>query len=152
MKLEDFIPEQPEFKLKQTGKTYRLRLPNLEDRVAMVRICGSEEGVKEVFEKQKWPEICKIIYRLMEDKTDFPAFKETVLTDDGIEETRLVIGPIMLMRALKTRTEAIGALAALNAALTHSEPEVRAYVESEIKKKALEANLELQSTGENSLT
>lgn len=146
MKLEDFIPSTPEFTL-SNGKTYGLRIPNLEDKVEMIRVCGGQSNIEKVFKDRDWSTICRLVYRLMTDKSDFMACKQTRVNDEGVEETVLVTGPIMLLRALKTQAEATDMLSAFNAASIASEPLVREALDAEVKK-----NLLATSTGETSST
>ena len=146
MQLEDLMPEKPVFTLSSTGKEYTLRVPNLEDKVEMIRLCGGQEQVLKVFQELNWSVICKIVYRLMIDKSDFLAKREKRINDEGIEEEVLVTGPIMLLRAIKTQAEAISMLQAFNAASVASEPLMKDYVDTELKK-----SLHESSTGEKSL-
>lgn len=145
MKLEEFIPETPVFTLSSTGKSYELKIPNLEDKVAMVRLAGGEEHVSRIFKERDWSAICKLIYRLLIDKSDFIAKKEKRISDEGIEEEVLVTGPVLLLRSISTQKEMMEVLKAFNAASVASEPLVKELMESEVKKNLLEL-----STGENS--
>lgn len=147
MKLEDLIPEKPTFTLAATGKSYELRIPNYEDKLTFVRMCGGEDQIKLVFQERRWSDICKIVYRLMVDKSDFPATRDKQLDDDGIEQDVLVTGPIMLLRAIRTQSEAIGMLGAFNAASVASEPLIGEFVAGELKKNSLALQ-----TGERSST
>ena len=130
MKLEDLIPETPTFSLATTKKTYELRLPNLEDRVMMGRL----GDLGKIFSERRWDDICKIVYPLLKDKSDFLAEKQTIIDDEGFEKQVMVIGPIRLLRAIQTQDEAIQMLTAFNAAVTASEPLIREFVENELKK------------------
>lgn len=143
MNLEDLIPEKACFSLCSTQKTYELRPPNLEDRVEMDRLANGE--LIKVFTEKRWSEICKIVYRLMTDKKDFLAKKEIRINDEGFEEEVFVTGPILLLRAIRTQSEAIGVLGALTAAMSAAEPLIKDYVKAEVKK-----NQELLMTGERS--
>lgn len=149
MELTDLIPEQPEFTLSSTGKTYVLRIPNLEDRMLMVQAAGGEAQVKTIFTELRWDVICKIVYRLLIDKSDFLATKESVINDEGVQETKLIPGPQLLMRAVRSNEDSVRLLGAFTSAITASEPLVRQYVKDEVKK-----NMELlkltSTTGERS--
>lgn len=148
MNLTDLIPETAKFSLSSTGKEYEIRTPNLEDRVEMMRLVGgSEQNVVEVFTQKKWDQICKIVYRLMKDKSDFIAKRETFISDEGIKQEAMVTGPILLLRAIQTQLEAVQMLGALTAAMANGEPLVKEFIQNEVKK-----NLALQSTGESSST
>ena len=135
MELKDLIPEIAKFYLSSTGKEHELRTPNLEDRVEMVRFCGGKDAdVLAVFQEKKWDQICKIVYRLLIDRSDFIAKKSKIIDDEGIEREVLVTGPILLLRAVRSQSEAIHMLGALTTALSAGEPLVKEFVASELKK------------------
>lgn len=142
MKLEDLIPETPTFSLSSTGKTYELRLPNLEDRVIMGRL----GDLGKIFSERRWDEICKIVYPLLKDKSDFLAQREVQIDNEGFEHEVIVIGPIRLLRAIQTQDEAINMLTAFNAAVTASEPLIKEFVKSELKKNTMNRTGEKFST------
>lgn len=133
MKLEELIPENPIFHLKKTGSSYELRPPNLEDRVMITRISGGDD-LKKIFEEARWDDICRIIYRLMLDKSDFLASKESSVDDNGFLVERMVDGPTKLMRAVTSQDESNKMVGALIAAITAGEPQVREYIQNEVKK------------------
>jgi hypothetical protein len=141
MKLEDLIPEKPTFYLSSMQKTYQLRLPNLEDRVNMAK----HGDISKIFAERRWDDICKVIYPLLIDKSDFMASKEHKIDVEGFEQEVVVIGPIRLLRAISTQEEAIGLIGAFNSAITASEPLIKDFVQGELKKK-----IELSPIGENS--
>lgn len=146
MELHELIPEKPVFTLASTGKEYELRVPNLEDKVEMTRIAGgTQEHFIKIFEEKKWDSICKIVYRLLIEKSDFLAKKEKRINDEGFEQEVVVIGPIQLLRAIKTQAEATAMLSALVSAISAGEPLVKEYVKAELKKK------DMQLTGQSSL-
>jgi hypothetical protein len=149
MELSDLIPETAKFYLSSQQKDYELRTPNLEDRVEMVRICGGESGLMEAFNQKKWDQICKVVYRLLKDKSDFLAKRSTIIDDEGIQKEVLVTGPILLLRAVVTQTEAAHMLGALTSAIASGEPLIREYIENEVKKSLQHHPL---LTGENSST
>ena len=134
MEMHDFIPETPAFTLSSTGRAYELRLPNLEDRVAMVALAGGQENVQKIFTELKWDVIAKIVYRLMVDKSDFVAVQETSINDEGVKATRTVTGPMLLMRAIVSNEDSMKVLGAFTSAITASEPAVRQYIKDEVKK------------------
>jgi hypothetical protein len=147
MQLTDLIPENPTFYLKKRDKEYHLRIPNMEDRANMTRMFGTEAEVYEAFNKRQWDKICKIVYLLLEEKRDFLAHKESQIDIEGIEREVLITGPIVLLRAIGPQEEAVKMLGALTSAFTQSEPLVKDYVDSELKKSLAEL-----STGEKSST
>lgn len=149
MEMHEFIPEVPSFTLSSTGRAYELRLPNLEDRVAMVALAGGQENVQKIFTELKWDVIAKIVYRLMVDKSDFVAVQETSINDEGVKVTRTVTGPMLLMRAIVSNEDSMKVLGAFTSAITVSEPAVRQYIKDEVKKNLLNLGL---STGQSSST
>ncbi len=136
MKLDELFPESPEFTLKSTGKTYTLRLPNLEDRARFKDIAGNEQRVNEIFKNLEWDKISIFVYRLMIDKSDFMARDEKSVTDEGEEITQRVMGPVLLMRACQSIQEAISMLTALVTALRASDPLIDEAVKSTVEKKS----------------
>lgn len=136
MELNELIPEKPTFTLSSTKKEYELRIPNLEDKIEMTRIAGgTHENFIKIFEEKKWDSICKIVYRLLIDKSDFLAQKEPWIDDEGFEKEVIVIGPIRLLRAITTQSEATALLSALVSAISAGEPLIKDYIKSELKKK-----------------
>lgn len=99
MKLEELFPVLPEFTLKATGKSYKLRIPNLDDNSQFKQWAGADpEAMGKVFENLNWVVLSKMIYRLLVDKSDFKGFSETVINDDGVEVNQFVPGPAVMMR------------------------------------------------------
>jgi hypothetical protein len=134
MKLEELIPERPVFALSSTSKEYELRIPNLEDRVAMQKICGSHDQIVKVFQERDWTQICVLVYRLMVDRSDFKAFTERKINDEGVEQEMYVTGPMHLLRSIKTQTEAVMMMGALTTAITEGDPLIKDFVREEVKK------------------
>jgi hypothetical protein len=146
MELSEFIPEQPVFTLSSTGKSYELRIPNLEDRMVMANMAGGQAEIQKVFSELKWDVICRIVYRLLIDKSDFLATAVEEIDDEGNKKKFTATGPQMLMRAIKSQDDGIKMLGALTAAITNGEPLIKEYVRNEVKKNTL------NQTGPNSLT
>jgi hypothetical protein len=133
--LEDIIPEKPAFRLKEGGKEYHLRIFNLEDRVWAKNRFQSDEEIQRIFQDQDWEKLTLMVYRLLQEKSDFPPSEEQGHDDDGREITRFVSGPERLRREISgvdTGRKVIGALAA---AILAGNPTVKDYVKSELKKK-----------------
>lgn len=122
MKLEDIVPENPSFTLSATGRTYELRPPSLEDIAHWTRTYGGIEGLTKVFKDKDWPEMCKVCFRLMKDKSDFMAKKEIVIDDDGIETEKLVLAPERLFKAIATLDEGVAFQSAINKAFEAAQP------------------------------
>jgi hypothetical protein len=143
MNLEDLLPESPTFELKSTGKTYELRPPDLSDRVKL----GKMGDINLMFSEKRWDEVCKVIYLLLKDKSDFIATKEKFIDDDGFEREGYVTGPACLLRAIQSQKELIQVLCAFNSAVAASEPLVKDYIVEELKK-----NLQAHPIGPKSST
>lgn len=134
MELHEFLPDQPEFSLKSTQKTYKLRVINLHDQVYFRSLFGDETKIQEVFQNQDWANICKIVYRLMEDRSDFVSIKETVINDDGDQVEIKVSGPERLLKSISGAEEGVRMMAALTRSITLSNPAIEKYVTDEVKK------------------
>jgi len=150
MELKDLFPSKPEFTLSSTGKTYSLRIPNLEDRAKFREWFGTDDNIQKVFNELQWDVIAKLVFRLLEQKSEFEAVKEAGFDDDGVKVTYLVTGPAMLMRAVMNTTESMSVLTALISALRAGDPLI-----DKAMKDAFEDNQkknDLNQTGENSLT
>ena len=135
MELEELIPEKPEFSISSTNKTYKLRLPNLEDRARFNEMVGGNpEELGKAFTEMRWSLIAKMTYRLMDQKEDFLASEEEFIDDDGNKTKAFVSGPSKLMRALNL-TEALKMMGALSVAIRNAEP-IPPKEDTESKKKA----------------
>ena len=133
MKLEEVIPPNPEFILSDTGKTYHLRLPNLEDRARFQEMFTTKE-MEEVFNKLQWGEICRIAFRLLKEKEEFRAVEFKAIDDNGYEQTVTLTGPQVLLRRLSNIDEATRLLTAVTRAFIDSEPMIKPALELDIKK------------------
>ena len=149
MRLEDVIPETPEFEIKKIGKSYRLRLVTIEDHVWFRTKFGGWEKVIESIQKQQWENVAKIAFHLLEDKSDFRARTEKVIDDDGEEVEVRFTGPDLLLKSLTGLEEAVAMLGAINASIANSSPLIKEAMKTELKKNL--KNLESQ-TGEPSST
>lgn len=134
LSLEDLLPQEPEFTLKATGKAYRLRLINLEDQVWIKKTFGTDAQLKAVFEELQWEHLSRIIFRQLEDKSDFLARDVEEINDDGEKITQRLTGPYLLMKSVSGMDEAFSMLAALNKAMALSSPVVEDYLKAEFEK------------------
>lgn len=137
IKLEDIFPDEPEFYLSTTKKTYRLRLPTLEDHVWMKRTFGDENNLNKVLKDLQWDQLCRIVYRLLkqEDRQDFLATDAEITSDEGEAVTVRLTGPQMLLRSIGSIDEGVKVISALTKAITLSSPMIDEYVKAELKKK-----------------
>jgi len=147
MKLEEMFASEPSFSIESKGKTYTLRIPNLEDRVKFKDILGDDSNIQKVFNELQWDVIAKLVYRLLVEKQDFVAFQEKGYNDDGVEVTYLTTGPALLMRSIKNIDEAVKMLTALINALRLGDPLIgEAIKEMSQEKKSLENKTGLKSS------
>lgn len=136
--LEQVIPERPEFKLRSTGDiVHRLRLPNLEDRAWIRREFGSDATLEKMLNTRDWAGVCRLVYRLLEDKSQFPAEKCQEYDDDGFQKEVTITGHQKLFRSIQDDiVEAPQVLAALTKAIMDSNPVLGDWIREEIKKKS----------------
>ncbi len=97
MKLEDICPEPAEFTLESCGRSYIIRTINIADEQWVKQVYG--QAVEDVFNEQRWPDICRIVYRLLEDKADFVK-KEVKLIDEQGNEKTTELGGVDLFRTM----------------------------------------------------
>lgn len=134
MELEDFFSEGKSFKLKSTGKTYELRLPNLSDGAFIKSTYGDAIGFQSALEGMDWPLIILFIYRLLNDKSDFLAEDIEEINDTGEKVTRRVTGPEKLLKSISGQAEGLKILSALTQAIAESNPDAKKAMDEEIKK------------------
>lgn len=134
MKLEDLIPMDPTFTIKSTGKTYRIRPPNMQDQVWFKTRYGSEDGYSKAVKSEDWNEIAVVVYYLLsqEDKRDFLPEKVKILDEMGAEKEVHHTGPEMLLVSLSGISEMLVVMQALTRAIFISNP-----IAEEIAKKKL---------------
>lgn len=95
MELSNIVPREASFTLKSTGRTYKLRLINLED----------ENWIQEEFQGdfvaifEDNDKLSRLIYRLIKDKTDFIK-KEVIIVDEDGEKTTESIGGYRLLKRM----------------------------------------------------
>lgn len=125
MKLENLLPARPEFTIASTGKTYKLRPPNMHDQVWFSnRYGGNKDGYQKAIEGEDWAEIATVAYWLLsdEDKRDFLAGDVTVIDGMGEEKKVRHTGPEKLLIALAGISEMLGLMQALTKAICISNP------------------------------
>jgi hypothetical protein len=146
MKLEDVIPERPEFTLSSTGKTYVLRHPSIEDRVWLKRKFPNQAAMQAAFESRDWEVLSIIVMLLLVDRSDFAA--RDITEDVGVDGEpikRRLSGPEAFRLAVTSFAEELAIIGALGAAFTGADPLIKQVVQDELKKKNLK-------TGEQSST
>lgn len=85
MKIEDVIPQRTELKLSSTEKTLVLRPVSLEDEFWMQKEFGDD--LQKVFNELRMRDVCRIAYRLLEDKSDFVEQEVTLVNEEGKKVT-----------------------------------------------------------------
>lgn len=154
MQLTELFPSRPEFKLSSRGKSFTVRIPNLEDRAKFREILGSDSEIQRVFDELDWSMISRLVYRLLVEKKEFPAEQVTETDDDGVEQKYLLTGPAVLMRACTTLEEAMGMVTALISAIRAGDPLIDKAMKTleNNKKKAELPKKTTNQTGPKSLT
>lgn|SRR3990167_4065428 len=97
MKLADMIPERAVFVI--DGKEYWLREVTLADHAWIQHTFGNQ--IEIIFKEQKMVEIGKIIYRLLEDKSDFLPADISDFDDNGEAVKRRISGPERFLSRIK---------------------------------------------------
>ncbi len=114
--LEDLIPRKSKFYLSETGVEYSLRPWTLKDQIWMKQEYGDK--AKDMFvlelEKLDLSIAARMMYRLIEDKTDFMA-KEIIEIDENGEEKKIKIGGykalLSMIKGFKEQVNLIASLA-----------------------------------------
>ena len=145
MKLEDILPENPDFRIGSTGKVYRLRPPNMHDQVWLKKRYGNGEGYQKAIEGEDWAEIATVAFYLLsnEDKRDFLAADVKIIDDMGKEKTVHHSGPEMLLISLSGIKDMLAVMQALTRAVFISNP-----IAEELAKKKIR---EMQAKPEKTL-
>jgi hypothetical protein len=136
--LSYLLPEKPEFYLSQMKKTYKLRIPNLQDQVWIGDKYKSQQGLQDVFAKKDWAEISKILFYFLEDKSDFLATDATIVDEMGEEHKMRLSGPQRLTMAI-IGEETYHAIGAMTKAIVLANPSIEGPVLEELKKNATES-------------
>lgn len=134
MELEDLIPAKPEFTLAKTGKTYKLRTVNLTDQVWIKNKYGSEDSFQTVIKENDVEKTLPLVYRLLEDKSDFMASQEMIVDDDGKELEATITGPVKLLRAISGMEEYAKVMGAMAKSIMLSNPMIDKVIKEHVKK------------------
>lgn len=137
MELEQLLPENSEFTLSSSDKTYTLRSPNIEDRMFFAKRFG-ETGIRNAFEKRNWEIISIVVMRLLTDRSDFLIREFDDIDEDGRQVKRQITGPEVLRTMIKTIKDQVAVLGAISAAFINGDPEMKEAVQKEVKKKMKE--------------
>ena len=141
--LEDIIPSKPIFTVAGSNKAYRIRPPNMADRVWMKKTFGSEDELQRLIGEKDWQKICRVVYRLLDEKAraDFPSTTATFINDEGDKMQGKLSGPDVLLRALSGLEDAVKMLSALTRAIIISNPLIEEAIAEEVKKSLLQLGL-----------
>lgn len=140
VKLEDLVPQGAEFNLKQTGKTYKLRAVSAADEIWMKQTFGDD--LQKVFSEVRIREICRIVFRIMEqDSKASLAVRDVTIMDESGKEEKIQLGGVdLLMTLVSGISEQVEILKALLQTIGISRPMIDGF-EAEAEKKSLEAQL-----------
>lgn len=153
MELTQLFPSRPEFTLSSRGKTYSVRIPNLQDRAKFREMLGSDAAIQRVFAEMDWSVIARLVYVLLVEKKDFPAENIEELDDDGVMKRYLITGPAVLMRSCTTLEEAMAMVTALVAAIRGGDPLIdKAMQNLDAEKKKVMMEPKKKRTGPSSST
>ena len=117
MELEKLFPTKT--KVTIAGKEYELRNHTLED-----AIWGKQEGVT-IYDNDEWDldAICRLVYRLIIDKSDFAKIEFKTYDEDGDEITNYLGGAARLASMVTTEQEKIGLIKSVVECLNQSAPD-----------------------------
>lgn len=122
IKLEELLPSAPEFSLKSTGKTYKLRIFNIDDMIWLEEKIGGMKTLGDLIATQKYSDLVKVAYHQLEDKSEFLATVDTVIDDEGRSQQALTPGPQRFARAIQGMDELGEIIRALAFAVTRGNP------------------------------
>jgi hypothetical protein len=122
IQLEDLIPQGATFTLRKTEKTYRLNAVSLGDELWMNQQFG--ESLSDIFQNIRMKEICRIVFRLLddEDKEDFAARDVTIMNELGEKVTNRIGGAELLFLMVSGFQEKIEIFEALLQTIGISRP------------------------------
>lgn len=100
IELEDMIPVEAEFKLKATGKSYKLRKISLRDRTWIKD--KFKDDIEKVFRTVDFKDLMMVIYHQLDEasKQEFLMIEREETNDDGVKVKVKVTGPELLSEAL----------------------------------------------------
>lgn len=141
--MDDLMPMDTELVL--NGKTYELRKINVSDEVWLKQF----GDVQRRFSTEDMEFMCKLLFRLLKDKTDFAPGQFEDYDDDGNKIKIHKSGAIRIMEAISGPKARFDLLQALSATFGISRPMFNEMIESALKKSEV---TETSPTGESSST
>jgi hypothetical protein len=147
LQLEDLVPQESEFKLRKTGKTYCLREVTAADEGWFQKTFG--ESLVKRFENLESECVCRIAFRLMveKDKQEFASQTVTIMNEEGETVEIRLGGWELFMHYVSGLAEKVEISKAVLQAIGVSRPVLDKIEEEEIKKKLI-----TEPTGQSSLT
>lgn len=145
LKLEDLIPEGSEFKLRITGKTYKLRPFSMQDELWIQKTFG--DGIHDIFKKLKMQEICRITFHQLEDKSEFTKREVKFVNEEGDSTVQTLGGVELLFSLISGTDEKIEIVNALLATIGLSRPVVQKLEEADRLEKE-KKSLATETTGQ----
>lgn len=142
LKFEDLIPQKAEFTLRITGKTYTILPLTAADEIWLQQKYGS--GLEKILKEIRIQEISEIVFRQLEDKSDF--IKRTVkIVNEVGDEVSKDLGGVDLFRSIISGVdEKLAIYQALLQTIGISRPVIDKLTSEDSEKKSL------QTTGQPS--
>lgn len=135
MKLEDLQPKRSSFYLSAFDKEFYLKPFNLEDEIWLKQEYG--ERVNEFFNhlNPDFHELCRVIYRKLEDKSEFKTREFIEVDEEGNENSIKLGGVDALKRSIIGQKEKYDVFYALNECIGVSRPQLEQVDKKKAKKK-----------------
>lgn len=133
IRIEDIVPQGAKFKLRSTGRSYKINALSLADEIWINEEFG--KGLEDIFKQVKMKEICRIIFRLMDegDKEEFAAQDVTIMNEQGEKITKRLGGSELLFLMISGFQEKIDIFQALLQTIGVSRPLMDKLSEEEKK-------------------
>lgn len=133
--LEDVIPSESGFYLKKRDKTYHVRPFSISDVIWVQKTFGKEPHIMgEIFEKQDWSKIIRIVYHQLVEKEDFLLIEQEEIDEFGRKVKVEISGPSRLLRSIDGIEEGMKVIGAVTKSITDSNPQIKDYIEDALKK------------------
>lgn len=126
------IPQNAKLEIK--GKEYILRKMTLADEAWLQDTFGGD-ALEKIFSEIKLSELCRILYRVLDDKKDFLAKDVEEVNDDGELVKRRLKGHEVLMQSLEGKQVQIDIVEAILQTIGISRPMLEELQGSEEPKK-----------------
>ena len=134
MKLEELMQTASEFKLATTGKNYTLRPFTLRDEIWLSNEFGGDLSDAFSPERFDFSIVCRIVFRLIADKTDFIEREVDDVDENGKEVSIMLGGYKLLSGMIRGEEEKVAVLNAMNVCIANSRPEYKEEDKKKVKK------------------